>query len=1293
MWHLTKSLAARLHRLTNRAIITIAVLITAVRLLLPMMDLDEYRETIAELISETAGMPIHIGHLNADLRGAHLALVLHDVTLKDPETGGVKLHLRKAHVDIEIIHSLWDGSLRLGAGELHGTQLLLLHRQDGSVSLEGFETQHQEGGSSIASLFLRRSRLRLVDSEIYWRDEGDTGPPLRLLNVDVTLQNDGDHHQITANASIDGTDSGRFRLQADLQERAGDKPDWFGQIYLKAEGLGLRNLLSSRLPSPSKLDSGELDLELWVDLGKGRLARLQGGLSLQNLRLRDEETARALSIENLSTRFDWSWREGGGRLDLHQLVLLDRNQLWPPGRVSVEWISAADGLTQLGVGADYLSLQRLVQLFALTPFAESDEGKAILTLAPKGHLTNFRLALELPPEVEPRWQVSGRLTRFENRPWQAIPGLEGLRIDFNGDQDGGSLLLGSDAFTAEFPRLFRDPLSADHLQGYFDWWWTPGQEVRLSTQDLYVSNSHVNTLSRLDLRVPVDGSTPVTDIQTDFWEGDGAHKSRYLPVGVMPAPLVDWLDRSLVSGHVTAGSFLLYGPLEQFPFEQQDGRFEVVFGVEDMVLDYMADWPRIEEGVAEVHFINNSLDITVFDGLLLESRVKRAQAKIRNLSGASPVEIKGEMRGDFSDALRILGETPLRAQFGRFVSLMEGHGESDVVIDFNVPLLDKDTFRLDGSVVWRDAGLKIAAWDVILEGLQGRLDFDHRSIRAEALKGTLLGEPVQIALATREQDEATWTSITTVGAISVADLDRRYPGQGLGGLAGKVEGTMQLDVAHDGEAEVPLRLRVTSDLRGVSIPLPSPLGKAADVARDFELTIDFLQGDRQTVQLAYAGLFSALLQQSSQGFERGDLLLGGGALALPQYEGFRLRGALDALDADAWMRWAEGMGSGRAAENPLLKSLDLTVEQMQLAGNVCPNARVTATPLFDGWRLTLDSDTVKGTLLIPQAGKNLPLRGTFDRVVLEMEATYSAATATENGLEIDPRNLPPLELSIESLEINGQSLGTAQLRWDHVPRGVRISQLSLSGDALSLEGSGYWYRIGSEDSTALELRGHLKSLGEVLRDLGFKTAVQKAAVDAEIDLNWPESPMNFSLDRLNGYLSLQIGEGAVPDVGLGVGKVISLFSLNTLSKRLSSDFSGVFSKGLYFDSITGTFDLRDGNAYTDNFMLKGPEATIEMHGRTGLRAQDYEQTVKVIPRLSASLPLVGALAINPTVGVALVFAQQLFGSEMDRIAQVEYKVSGGWDNPTMQRIPRKLAADGSEEEGAAPKEGLELFEQ
>ncbi len=127
--------------------------------------------------------------------------------------------------------------------------------------------------------------------------------------------------------------------------------------------------------------------------------------------------------------------------------------------------------------------------------------------------------------------------------------------------------------------------------------------------------------------------------------------------------------------------------------------------------------------------------------------------------------------------------------------------------------------------------------------------------------------------------------------------------------------------------------------------------------------------------------------------------------------------------------------------------------------------------------------------------------------------------------------------------------------------------------------------------------------------------------------------------------------------------MLSLFSLNSLQRRLTLDFRDVFKEGFSFDKMKGHFVVMDGDAFTNNFTIEGSSATIEISGRTGLVAHDYDQLVIVTPQVSSTLPIAGVIAGGPAVGAAVFLADKLVGDKFNRMTQVRYQVSGSWDDP------------------------------
>src|SRR5438046_2327694 len=119
----------------------------------------------------------------------------------------------------------------------------------------------------------------------------------------------------------------------------------------------------------------------------------------------------------------------------------------------------------------------------------------------------------------------------------------------------------------------------------------------------------------------------------------------------------------------------------------------------------------------------------------------------------------------------------------------------------------------------------------------------------------------------------------------------------------------------------------------------------------------------------------------------------------------------------------------------------------------------------------------------------------------------------------------------------------------------------------------------------------------------------------QFNLIWPGAPYDMSLNHLSGTLGLQLTKGRIINLGnstdakMGLGRILNVFSLQSIPRRLSLDFSDVVESGYSFDSMKGTFALKNGNAFTRDARFDGPVARVELNGRLGLGVKDYDMVL------------------------------------------------------------------------------------
>jgi uncharacterized protein YhdP len=89
---------------------------------------------------------------------------------------------------------------------------------------------------------------------------------------------------------------------------------------------------------------------------------------------------------------------------------------------------------------------------------------------------------------------------------------------------------------------------------------------------------------------------------------------------------------------------------------------------------------------------------------------------------------------------------------------------------------------------------------------------------------------------------------------------------------------------------------------------------------------------------------------------------------------------------------------------------------------------------------------------------------------------------------------------------------------------------------------------------------------------------------------------------------------------------------------------------------------------------------IGVTGRTGLAAEDYDQTVVVSGNPTGPITVAGAIAGGPVGAAGALLFSQMFKGQLEGLTRVYYRVTGPWANPRVERI----AASASDGQAAAP---------
>jgi len=874
-----------------------------------------------------------------------------------------------------------------------------------------------------------------------------------------------------------------------------------------------------------------------------------------------------------------------------------------------------------------------------------------------------------------------------------------LDLQFTHEVADGRLEVDGEGLVLSMPGVFGDrpPIHIDRLAGPLIWSRDPLGAWHLTSHEIQARNADLDLRLGFALQAPPRSRAEDLDLDLEaaITQANAAAIRDYLPDAKLNPRARAWLDRAFPGGQVAEGRVLFMGRLGDFPFHQDQGYFHVLLWVRDMALNFHPDWPALAGLSGAVHFHNQGLSIATRGGDILGFPLVEAQAEIPDLADARFIRIRGLARGDFKQALAFPGQTPLKKVLRGIPALFTATGQVRVDLDMDIPLSHdhpEDQVRLAGALSWPGATtLTLGGTGLGLRDLKGALSFSEGGLTYSHLDALFLDVSLRLDLEPVADNPVSGhqTRIRLESSTAVRKLADPLPNPLWRHLEGETPWEMSILISDQSPSKDDLGLQadftLTSNLDGLRVKLPPPLGKTAQDKRALNLSWRVAAKEPLQVRGRYGDLALNLLLraagQGGSGFSRGALAFGQERTDLPAEEGLRLSGHLPELDLQAWLDWGANPDSLRqrsaAPALPDLIASDLRIDRMQLAQLHLHEVRLNLEGDAKAWDVHIQAKGLAGHLNIPRkAGRTQPLRATFGYLDLKSllkddnQGTVARSVRRETpATKVDPHQLPDLDLVVDKLDWGGNELGRLTLMARPVEEGLAFDPIHLRGPSqLDLRAKGTWMAADPRPArTRLELEASTADLGELLRHLDYISPVDEAPANAKAELAWAGGPHELALAELEGEITLDIGKGSLVDVEPGVGRVLGVMNLGALGRRLSLDFTDLFDRGFVFESIKGKLGIRAGQMeMLEPLVIEGSSAEVRLEGRANLLAHSLDQVATVTPSLGGSVALASAIAAGPLVGAAVLIADKASGGALDRIGRHAYDIRGPWTNPAIE---------------------------
>lgn len=1179
----------------------------------------------------------------------------------------------------------------------------------------------REKGFNAIAWLLNASRVGMLDTKLTLQLPDASS--LIIDNINIRVENGDNLHQVRMDLSLPPELGGGFEIGVDLRGNVTDLSNAGGNFYIKAadvnadgikrilEGYGLEhNVLEALAKRGTKAQ-----LELWGQLKSGNVERVSGRTAIEQSIADDPE------IDSLFGNLSWEREASGGWQFAASDVVVGRS-----GAESVFDEIRLGAQRGNGLRPEWLTLRTaetelkpiLNTITTLVPSAIPAPAFAWLesaSLSSKIRSADLRLSTLNPADS---FTLVAQLDDTQWSPVARKPGARVQTLDVNIINGVGKIQIPTQSVTVLPPALnVRNSVEAGSPLMLNEVNWQADVNLPQNTLEGDVSIQHRSLDVDLSHALKLSGdNTPHLEAAGTFSAKTVSDVKPWLSQSWMPAGARNWLKSALLKGAVSNGSVEVSGTLTELASRDPEGQGSSVlktqFDAQNLSLRYLDAWPVASDVNARVVFDHANLSTSIRTGTVGGVPLDKGTAIIDDLYNAE-LQLTLSSNAPLRDLVEFSEIEPLSGIVGPVLGGSKVSGPARIELSVVTPLRrpkqagngsSKWPVTVRGNVFLTDSEMTLGALESLpLSGVRGAIGFTETGIELKSVRANLFGSAIRLnaASAGAGRDRRTDVAVRTVMPVRTLldEFDLPVAQFANGSSSWRADASIPHDSARI--ASEGISLTVTSDLVGTAISLAQPFGKRSNRELPLRVSTRFKDstgtvanpqiwrlvfGDRTNpetdVRIAVA---------DDEGMQGLLLSLGESLNDRQPEEGIRVVGRADVLSLDGLVENISDIidaipdGGGPPTLIPPV-FVDVYGPHLRAGDTRIGDVSVKVNTDEKFVNFYINNAHLRGNLRYPREHwrRDIDIKARInyaDKILIDA-LTSGAKNSLEPAERIDPTTLPPVEIHVNKFDWLPLQLNDLRIYAEPDIAGMKIKTFGFATGTTQLIGEGSWHLVDPQNvnpalanaqTARLNLTLQSSDFGNALTALGFDGVMADGEGRVSTSLTWPDAIYAPDLELMTGRADVDIRRGQLLQIEPGAARLVGLFALQTLPRRFNLDFADLVKDGLDFATITGDIGIDSGVAEMRLVQLNGPVGVVDITGLTNLVDEEFNQTITVLPRVSAALPIIGIITGGATAGIGALIAGGVLkaaGVDFDRIGLQKYSLTGGWDNPNFRSIRR-----------------------
>ncbi|MGX9419425.1 YhdP family protein [Vibrio sp. WJH972] len=1264
-------------------LLLLAIFVTTLRITLP--HIDRYQSEIIQWINQQTQANLSIQHVDGFWRNAHPSISLSGLNVLNLDGEELNLNAKQVDIEFDLLRSIVRGQLVIA--DLTIYQLGL---DASSIAIPLFEQPKDRPPSynqflidTLDRIFLRQLEyFSVVDSAIKY--QSITGETHVLAVEKLRWKNKGKKHFTEGRVSIVGTGVNSLHVGAEFYDH-GSFTDLSGQFYLQANKIELGPWLGDYLKQDMGIRGGEVSFDAWIDLQHNAASSTYFDFRPSTIQWGEghEATIQKGIIESsvIETDMERSWQ-----LRSHSFALVTDGHQWPGLDINAS-------LSNKGWRAELAQ----ANIASLTPFIDIIPQAEMLKrwmagLSPSGTVNQFRIA----HTNNESFRYSAQLDNISTDQWALLPEVHKLKARVSGDESHAIIHATLNDDELPYGDVFQAPLVIENGAITFVWQ-KDNSGWRIWSDHISLKTPELSFIGEFRLDFPHEYSHEQSPLLSIYGEGDVSDVGqtwRYLPTRALGVPLTKYLSSALQGGESKSAQILWYGRLKQFPYSDNSGVFQAKVNLENGRYRFGEKWPDVKEIQLQALFENLSLNYEASTAKLMDVKALNVIGTIPSLVSKGHLDISANAKGDGIAIRDLMNSSPLANSLGTALTSVEIHGNVDSTLQLHIPFdLRKQNVRVSGKAKLKNNNVKIQSPSMNIQNVSGDVSFNDDVITAKKMSGELLGQPISFGFNGKTKNKSYNVNISSKGVWDVAKLEPYIGKFWIDPLRGDGPWTLgiNLDLHQQG---LNYQVDLEGDLTRVRSRYPYPLNKHVGDLGSISVQAS---GNQQTIS-ARAQLPNAKYQVEIDISEKRpiltatNLVIGDGSFKPSPISGHQVAIRTDKYNMDDWIpivfskqaQVASTDGDTEASLFPVIPDPTLIqIEANELTAGTLEwhDADLVVKKQNVGWSIDINSQEAEGqaSYIAPYdlsvALKRLHIYSSdLESLGNENSQTTSAEPSLDKPLvsqfDRDFHELiPNLTLHVDDFWLQGYKVGELNMDFQRQGNTLVWKNIDVISGSNEIHASGDWTLNSESSFTNVDLRMSGDNSTDLMRRFGITSGIQKAPFSLSSNLQWQGSPWSMKVNTLTGKVNTELGKGVVSHVS-GAARLIGLFSLDSIIRKMQLDFSDVFDTGMAFNSIEGSGNLTDGVFVTNNITMDAVAGEMTIKGLVDLNQRMIDSEVKFVPDITSGIPVLSAFAVTP-ITVLYVFAiTAVIAPVVEVFTEVNYSVTGPIDSPKVKEISR-----------------------